>query len=182
MAADVTERYGRQRFVEALHAALMGPGVPPEPPSRAEETLPPRPSRGHLTRLPAPQAGRDAETSPTESHGRHAVSLRRMTLEEPERWPGPVAVGREKVGRARRALCRMKGDAEPGRLFRWSMSRCRRRSRRSFLPSEARRRSPPSPWRAGTSPDGRPATRTRQLRAMGSPRVRGALSDPVARR
>ena len=48
----------RRRLVEALHADLIGPFVPPDHPSGGEEILPLPPSRWYLTGFLAPQGAR----------------------------------------------------------------------------------------------------------------------------
>ena len=57
----------RSRLVEALHADLIGPFVPPDHPSGGEEILPLPPSRWYLTGFLAPQGGRAPDVDDEES-------------------------------------------------------------------------------------------------------------------
>lgn len=57
----------RTRLVDALHADLIGPFVPPEHPSGGEEILPLAPSRWYLTGFLAPQGARDPEIDDADS-------------------------------------------------------------------------------------------------------------------
>ena len=57
----------RKRLVEALHADLIGPFVPPDHPAGGEEILPLPPSRWYLTGFLAPQGGRDPDVDDEES-------------------------------------------------------------------------------------------------------------------
>ena len=57
----------RRRLVEALHADLIGPFVPPDHPSGGEEILPLPPSRWYLTGFLAPKGGRAPEVDDEDS-------------------------------------------------------------------------------------------------------------------
>ena len=57
----------RRRLVDALHADLVGPFVPPDHPSGGEEILPLAPSRWYLTGFLAPQGARVPDVDDQES-------------------------------------------------------------------------------------------------------------------
>ncbi len=67
MADREAELTIRRRLVEALHADLIGPFVPPDHPSGGEEILPLPPSRWYLTGFLAPQGGRAPEVDDEDS-------------------------------------------------------------------------------------------------------------------
>lgn len=67
MADREAELKIRRRLVEALHADLIGPFVPPDHPSGGEEVLPLPPSRWYLTGFLAPQGARTPEVDDEDS-------------------------------------------------------------------------------------------------------------------
>jgi hypothetical protein len=67
MAKHEAELRIRSRLVEALHADLIGPFVPPDHPSGGNEILPLPPSRWYLTGFLAPQGARKPDVDDEES-------------------------------------------------------------------------------------------------------------------
>ncbi|MCB9591142.1 MAG: DNA/RNA helicase [Sandaracinaceae bacterium] len=74
MADQDKELAIRRRLVEALHADLVGPFVPPDHPSGGEEVLPLAPSRWYLTGFLAPQGGRAPDVDDEDSQEGGLVS------------------------------------------------------------------------------------------------------------